>query len=127
MPALKSSIAITCLWVTVLPLRAEVPDTVFLEELTWTELRDTLKSGKTTILLPTGGTEENGPHMVLGKHNYIIKYTSERIARRLGKAIVAPVDALRFTAPFAAGALLVGALADWVFVQHERLSVSRAT
>jgi len=93
MTSLRFCIAITCLWLVVLPLRAEVPDTVFLEELTWTELRDALKAGKTTILLPTGGTEQNGPHMVLGKHNYIIKYTSERIARRLGNAFVAPVMA----------------------------------
>jgi creatinine amidohydrolase len=72
---------------------AAVPDTVFLEELTWTEVRDALKAGKTTIILPTGGTEQNGPHMVLGKHNYIVKHTAERIARALGNALVAPVMA----------------------------------
>jgi len=72
---------------------AQVPDTVFIEELTWTEVRDALKAGKTTVILPTGGTEQNGPHMVLGKHNFIIKYTSEQIARRLGNALVAPVVA----------------------------------
>ena len=90
---IKRRVAFVCLWFAVLPLRAEVPDTVFLEELTWTEVRDALKAGKTTILLPTGGTEQNGPHMVLGKHNYIVKYASERIARRLGNALVAPVMA----------------------------------
>jgi creatinine amidohydrolase/Fe(II)-dependent formamide hydrolase-like protein len=57
-------------------------DTVFLEELTWTEVRDALKAGKTTIILPTGGIEQSGPHLVLGKHNYIVRYASERIARR---------------------------------------------
>jgi creatinine amidohydrolase/Fe(II)-dependent formamide hydrolase-like protein len=72
---------------------AQPPDTVFIEELTWTEVRDALKAGKTTVILPTGGTEQNGPHMVLGKHNFIIKYTSEQIARRLGNALVAPVVA----------------------------------
>lgn len=74
-----------------LAFSADVPDTVFLEELTWTEVRDAVKAGKTTILFPTGGTEQNGPHMVLGKHNYIIKHTAEQIARRLGNALVAPV------------------------------------
>jgi creatinine amidohydrolase len=73
------------------PAAAQVPDTVFIEELTWTEVRDAIKSGKTTVILPTGGTEQNGPHMVLGKHNFIIKYTSEQIARKLGNALVAPV------------------------------------
>ena len=72
---------------------AQVPDTVFIEELTWTEVRDAIKAGKTTVILPTGGTEQNGPHMVLGKHNFIIRYTSEQIARRLGNALVAPVVA----------------------------------
>ncbi len=70
---------------------AGVPDTVFLEELTWTELRDAIQSGRTTILFPTGGTEQNGPHMALGKHNAIVRHAAEQIARRLGDALVAPV------------------------------------
>lgn len=72
-------------------LAAQVPDTVFIEELTWTEVRDAIKAGKTTIIFPTGGTEQNGPHMVLGKHNVIVRHTAEQIARRLGNALVAPV------------------------------------
>lgn len=55
-------------------LLAQVPDTVFMEDLTWTEVRDALRAGKTTVIIPTGGTEQNGPHMVLGKHNYLVKY-----------------------------------------------------
>jgi creatinine amidohydrolase len=70
---------------------AEVPDTVFIEELTWTEVRDAIKAGKTTIIFPTGGTEQNGPHMVLGKHNFIVRHAADQIARRLGNALVAPV------------------------------------
>ena len=70
---------------------AQVPDTVFIEELTWLEVRDAIKAGKTTIIFPTGGTEQNGPHMVLGKHNVIVKHAAEQIARRLGNALVAPV------------------------------------
>src|SRR6476660_9844880 len=68
-------------------------DTVFLEELTWTELRDLIRSGKTTIIIPIGGTEQNGPHMALGKHNLRVRYLSEKIARALGDALVAPVIA----------------------------------
>ena len=71
----------------------QTPDTVFLEELTWTEVRDALQAGKTTLIIPTGGTEQNGPHMVLGKHNFRIHYTANRIARKLGNALVAPVMA----------------------------------
>ena len=73
--------------------RAQAPDTVFLEELSWTELRDLVKSGKTTIIVPIGGTEQNGPHMALGKHNRRVQLLSEKIARALGNALVAPVIA----------------------------------
>ncbi len=64
---------------------------VFIEDLTWTEVRDAVQAGKTTVIIPTGGTEQNGPHMVLGKHNYIVKYAAGEIAERLGNALVAPV------------------------------------
>jgi creatinine amidohydrolase len=65
--------------------------TVFFEELTWTELRSEIQAGKTTVLVPIGGTEQNGPHMVLGKHNVRVKALSDRIAQSLGNALVAPV------------------------------------
>jgi creatinine amidohydrolase len=73
------------------PVFAQAPEGVSLEDLTWTELRDRIHAGKTTIILPTGGTEQNGPHMALGKHNARVKALSERIARALGTALVAPV------------------------------------
>jgi len=66
---------------------------VFLEDLTWTELRDQIAAGKTTIIIPIGGTEQNGPAMALGKHNRRVKLLSERIAVSLGNALVAPVIA----------------------------------
>ncbi len=72
---------------------AQAPDTVLLEELTWTELRDLFGTGKTTIIVPIGGTEQNGPHMALGKHNRRVQLLSEKIARALGNALVAPVIA----------------------------------
>ena len=66
---------------------------VFLEDLTWPELRDEIGAGKTTIIIPIGGTEQNGPAMALGKHNRRVKLLSERIAVALGDALVAPVIA----------------------------------
>ena len=66
-------------------------DTVFLEEMTWTEVRDALDSGKTTVLVPTGGVEQNGPYVATGKHNFILRATTEAIARKLGNALVAPI------------------------------------
>ncbi len=69
------------------------PDSVFLEDLTWMEVRDTVARGKTTVIVPTGGTEQNGPHMVLGKHNFLVQYKAGQIAAQLGNALVAPVVA----------------------------------
>ncbi len=59
----------------------EALDSVFLEELTWMEVRDALQAGKTTVLVPTGGVEQNGPYLATGKHNYILRATSEAIAQ----------------------------------------------
>ena len=66
---------------------------VFLEDQTWTELRDAIKSGATTIIIPIGGTEQNGPAMALGKHNVRVKFMAEKIAIKLGNTFVAPVIA----------------------------------
>ena len=72
---------------------AQPPASVFLEELTSPELAAAIRAGKTTILVPIGGTEQNGPHMVLGKHNVRAKILAGRIAQELGNALVAPVIA----------------------------------
>ena len=69
------------------------PDSVFLEDLTWMEVRDAIAAGRTTVIIPTGGTEQNGPHMALGKHNYLVHYKAGEIAKHLGNALVAPVVA----------------------------------
>ncbi len=61
------------------------------ERMTWLEIRDAAAAGKTTIIIPTGGTEQNGPHMVTGKHNFVVRETARRIAIELGDALVAPV------------------------------------
>ena len=66
-------------------------DSVFIEELTWLEVRDALRAGKTTAIVGSGGMEQNGPYLATGKHNYILRATTEAIARKLGNALVAPI------------------------------------
>lgn len=64
-----------------------------LEALTSVELRERIAHGSTTILVPIGGTEQNGAHMVLGKHNVRAHVLADRIADALGNAVVAPTIA----------------------------------
>ena len=64
---------------------------VYIEDLTWMEIRDAIAAGKTTAIVFAGGTEQNGPHMALVKHNAIARYTAGQIAEKLGNALVYPV------------------------------------
>ena len=66
---------------------------VYIEDLTWTELSDRLKAGATTVLVPIGGTEQSGPQIALGKHNTRARVLAGRIAQQLGNAVVAPTIA----------------------------------
>ena len=66
-------------------------DTLFTEEMTWMEVRDAIAAGKTTAIVATGGIEENGPYLATGKHNIILRATTDAIARKLGNALVAPL------------------------------------
>lgn len=65
--------------------------TVWIEEMTWMDVRDALAAGKTTAIIPTGGVEPNGPWLVTGKHNYVLRANCDAIARKLGNALCAPV------------------------------------
>lgn len=79
------------LLVLLLSALAHAEGNLFIESMTSPEVRDAIASGKTTILVPIGGTEQNGAHMTLGKHNVRARLLAERIAARLGDALVAPV------------------------------------
>ena len=73
------------------PLTAPLPDTVEIADMTWVEVRSAVARGYTTVIVPSGGIEQNGPHMILGKHDRIVQFAAERIAARLGKTLVTPV------------------------------------
>lgn len=72
---------------------AATTGTVYLEEMTSPELRERIAAGATTVLVPIGGTEQNGPYMTLGKHNARAHVLAGLIAAKLGNAVVAPVIA----------------------------------
>jgi creatinine amidohydrolase/Fe(II)-dependent formamide hydrolase-like protein len=66
---------------------------VYLEDLTSPQVKQLVDSGTTTVLVPIGGTEQNGPYVVLGKHNERARVLAGRIAEKAGHALVAPVIA----------------------------------
>ena len=66
-------------------------DTVFIDEMTFMEVRDAIRAGKTTAIVGTGGVEQNGPYTATGKHNFVMRVTADAIARKLGNALVAPI------------------------------------
>lgn len=74
------------------PRPIDIRESLWLEELTWMEVRDQMKSGKiTTVIIPTGGVEQNGPYLAAGKHNYVLQATCPAIAKKLGNALCAPI------------------------------------
>ena len=73
------------------PRPIDALNSVWIEELTWMEVRDALREGKTTAIVSTGGIEQNGPYLATGKHNYVLDLACEGIARALGDALCAPI------------------------------------
>ena len=73
------------------PLTAPLSPKVEIAELTWVEVRTAIEHGFTTVIVPSGGLEQNGPHMIIGKHDHIVQATARQIAEKLGRTLIAPV------------------------------------
>jgi creatinine amidohydrolase/Fe(II)-dependent formamide hydrolase-like protein len=97
-PLLKAAMAMSLAGVVTLfaatrPLTAPLPSTLEIADMTWVEVRDAIARGHDTALVPSGGIEANGPHMVIGKHQHIVAATARMIAEGHGRMLVAPVIA----------------------------------
>jgi creatinine amidohydrolase/Fe(II)-dependent formamide hydrolase-like protein len=68
-----------------------------MEDMTWLEIRNAMKAGKTTVIVPAGGLEASGPFLVLDKHQRMLRGSTDLIARKLGNALIAPV--IRYVPP----------------------------
>jgi len=86
--AVSSVLALT---IATKPLTAPLPNTLKMTDMTWVEVRSAIAQGHTRVIVPSGGIEQNGPHMILGKHDHIVGFAAERIASELGRTLVAPV------------------------------------
>lgn len=76
-----------------LPRPIPMYQSVWIEDLTWLEVRDNIQAGMTTAIIPTGGIEQNGPFLTTDKHNIILQATGEAIAKKLGNALITPIVA----------------------------------
>jgi creatinine amidohydrolase len=66
-------------------------DSLWAEELTFMDVREAVRGGTTTIIIGTGGVEQNGPYVAGGKHNYVLQTVLPYIARAIGRALLAPI------------------------------------
>ena len=64
---------------------------LWIDDLTWPEVRDAIAAGKRTAIIYVGSSEQNGPHMVIGKHNFVARALAQRIAEELGDALIYPI------------------------------------
>ena len=92
------------------PIRAL--NSLWIEELTWMEIRDAIRDGNTTVLVLTGGVESNGPHLASGKHNYSNKLMGESVAKAIGATLIAPLVTLEPGNP--AGPVTIGSTGPMV-------------
>jgi creatinine amidohydrolase len=90
-PPMRIAFALAAALLCVAAQAAAPSDSVFLEELTSEEVAAKVAARRSAIIVPVGGTEQNGARIVLGKHNVRARVLAEEIARRLGDTLVAPV------------------------------------
>ncbi len=88
---LKKFAACLCLIPVLTGVGLSQSDLVRIEDMTWEEVADAVRSGKTTAVYYAGSIEQNGPHMAFGKHGLVAERVGERIVRELGDAILYPV------------------------------------
>jgi hypothetical protein len=60
-------ISLLLIFVPTGPLLGEA-ESLLIEDMTWTEVRDAVGAGKTTAIYYAGSIEQNGPGMARGRH-----------------------------------------------------------
>lgn len=73
------------------PRPIDAGSSLWAEELTWMEIRDLIKAGTKTIIIGTGGVEQNGPYVAAGKHNFVLQTVLPYVARAIPNSLIAPI------------------------------------
>ncbi len=55
------------------------------------DVREAVRSGTTTIIIGTGGVEQNGPYVAGGKHNFVLQTVLAAHRPEIGNALIAPI------------------------------------
>ncbi len=66
-----------------------MPSRVWMQNLTWEEVRDSVAASRATVIVPVGSTEQHGPHLPVGTDTMVAMALAESAAERSG-ALVAP-------------------------------------
>lgn len=74
-----------------------VVDEIFMERMTWEEIREAIERGKRRVVVMVGAMEQHGPHLPIGTDTYLGYALGELVARELGDALVAPVINLGYS------------------------------
>src|SRR5262245_8933703 len=72
------------------PASGQAPS-IWIDDLTWPAVQHALAAGQRTALIDAGRSEQNGPHMVIGKHKATARGLAQRIADELRDALICPV------------------------------------
>jgi len=62
-----------------------------MEEMSWPSIKKAIDSGFKTVLVPVGSTEQHGPHLPTFTDSLLAYDLCERLAKKLGRTLVAPV------------------------------------
>jgi creatinine amidohydrolase len=68
----------------------QAQSSLLLEEMTWQEIRAAIEDGIDTVLVTVGATEQHGPQIALSSDSVTGDFLGPEVARRLGRALVAP-------------------------------------
>ncbi|GAI74572.1 unnamed protein product, partial [marine sediment metagenome] len=64
---------------------------IWLERMTWPDVKEAINEGYDTVVLVLGAIEQHGPHLPLATDTILGYALGERVAHKLGKALLAPV------------------------------------
>lgn len=67
-----------------------MPETVQMEEMTWTQIQAAIARGKDVAVFACGAIEQHGPHLPIGTDALLGTAIAVRAARKAGNTLVAP-------------------------------------